>query len=204
MKSLCRTCRNHFNNYYNMKKIASLLFLFTCLLCGSISAQETTAPEPDFVGECFYLKNDGSTMKLEKSRTVARTKANAGLYIAGIGKVRTEIHIETPKSTSRIKGNNIKFIVKAVDNLSDPMSIISIFKFEEKKKYRKAEIASAGTFTGSTGNDMNYIDFDAKKYGESSYLLSIDNLKPGEYGIIVTNPNNKDEKQVIVSCFGVD
>ena len=57
-------------------------------------------------------------MKLEKSRTVARTKANAGLYIAGIGKVRTEIHIETPKSTSRIKGNNIKFIVKAVDNLS--------------------------------------------------------------------------------------
>jgi len=187
-----------------MKKIASLLFLFTCLLCGSISAQETTAPEPDFVGECFYLKNDGSTMKLEKSRTVARTKANAGLYIAGIGKVRTEIHIETPKSTSRIKGNNIKLIVKAVDNLSDPMSIISIFKFEEKKKYRKAEIASAGTFTGSTGNDMNYIDFDAKKYGESSYLLSIDNLKPGEYGIIVTNPNNKDEKQVIVSCFGVD
>ncbi|MBR2261910.1 MAG: hypothetical protein IJ916_09460 [Paludibacteraceae bacterium] len=186
-----------------MKKITTLLFLFTCLLCGSLYAQET-APEPDFVGECFYLKKDGSTMKLEKSRTVARTKANAGLYIAGIGKVKTEIHIETPKSTSRIKGSSIKLIVKAVDNLSDPMSIISIFKFEEKKKYRRAEIASAGTFSGSTGNDMDYIDFDAKKYGESSYLLSIENLKPGEYGIIVTNPNNKDEKQVIVSCFGID
>lgn len=186
-----------------MKKITTLLFLFTCLLCGSIHAQET-APEPDFVGECFYLKNDGSTMKLEKSRTVARTKANAGIFIAGIGKVKTEIHIETPKSTSRIKGSNIKLIVKAVDNLSDPMSIISIFKFEEKKKYRRAEVASAGTFSGSTGNDMDYIDFEAKKYGESSYLLSIENLKPGEYGIIVTNPNTKDEKQIIVSCFGID
>lgn len=163
------------------------------------------AVEPDFVGECFYVNADGSNMKLEKSRTVARTKANAGIFIVGMGKVRNEIHLETPHATTRISGSNIKLIVKAVDNLSDPMSIVRIFKFEQKKDYRKAVVSEVGTFSGAKGNDMDYVDFDAKKYGESSYYLEITKtLEPGEYGIIVTNPNNKDEKQVVVSCFGID
>ncbi len=185
-----------------MKKF-SLFILSALLFVANAVAQDY--PEPDFIGECFYIKADGSTMKLEKSRTVARTKANAGVFIAGIGKVKTEIHIETPASETRIKEKKgVKLVVKAVDNLSDPMSIIRIFKFEKKKNYRRAEIASVGTFTGSKGNDMEYVDFDAKKNGESSYLIIIDKIEPGEYGIIVTNPNNNDEKQVIVSCFGID
>lgn len=85
------------------------------------------------------------------------------------------------------------------------MTIIRIFKFETKKKYRKAVISEVGTFSGAKGNDLEYVDFEAKKYGQSSYYLSITNtLEPGEYGIIVTNPNNKDEKQIVVSCFGID
>lgn len=51
---------------------------------------------------------------------------------------------------------------------------------------------------------MDFVDFTAKKYGESSYLIEINHLEPGEYGITVTNPNNKDEKNLIVSCFGID
>ena len=182
-----------------------LLSVFAFLFFISVYAQDQEVVEPDFVGECFYLKADGTNVKLDKSRTVSRTKANAGIFIAGVGKVRDEIHLETPAAKTRISGRNIKLIVKAVDNLSDPMTIIRIFKFETKKKYRKAVISEVGTFSGAKGNDLEYVDFEAKKYGQSSYYLSITNtLEPGEYGIIVTNPNNKDEKQIVVSCFGID
>ncbi len=64
-------------------------------------------------------------------------------------------------------------------------------------------IAAAGTFN-TTSNDMEYLPFEAKKYGESSYLLTFEQRPAGEYGVIISNPNNVDEKMVIVSTFGID
>ena len=46
--------------------------------------------------------------------------------------------------------------------------------------------------------------FTAEKYGENSYYLTFGDAPAGEYGIIVTNPNNVDEKMIIVSAFGID
>ena len=34
--------------------------------------------------------------------------------------------------------------------------------------------------------------------------LTLDETPAGEYGITVSNPNNIDEKMVIVSAFGID
>ena len=51
---------------------------------------------------------------------------------------------------------------------------------------------------------MDYLRFSAEKYGESSYRLTFDERPAGEYGIIVSNPNNVDEKMVIVSTFAID
>ena len=36
------------------------------------------------------------------------------------------------------------------------------------------------------------------------YYLTLDESPVGEYGITVSNPNNIDEKMVIVSTFGID
>ena len=55
-----------------------------------------------------------------------------------------------------------------------------------------------------SSNHYKYIGFTGKKYGESSYLLTINNIASGEYGITINNPNTVDEKMLIVSCFGVD
>ena len=44
----------------------------------------------------------------------------------------------------------------------------------------------------------------AEKYGENSYYLTFGDAPAGEYGIIVTNPTNVDEKMIIVSAFGID
>ena len=63
---------------------------------------------------------------------------------------------------------------------------------------------NSGTLMKSRTNSKDMVRFNGKKYGESSYLIELKNLKPGEYGIIVSNPNNRDEKRTVVSCFGVD
>ncbi len=49
------------------------------------------------------------------------------------------------------------------------------------------------------------MDFNAKKYGKDSYYVVVDNMEAGEYGIYVTNPNEKDEKNsLVIATFGVD
>ena len=93
--------------------------------------------------------------------------------------------------------------MRVKDNAADPMSIVRIFRMKPAKKRRTAVIAAAGTFH-VTSNDMDYLSFSARKYGESSYYLTLDESPVGEYGITVSNPNNIDEKMVIVSTFGID
>jgi hypothetical protein len=52
---------------------------------------------------------------------------------------------------------------------------------------------------------LNNIDFNAKKYGESSYLIVIDGLEAGEYGILLGDPNNVTEKsQWKVTTFAIE
>ncbi|TXK70628.1 hypothetical protein [Mesonia sp. HuA40] len=94
--------------------------------------------------------------------------------------------------------------MRAINNETDPLSIIQVFKFKKKKKKRLAELSSVGTFSGGSSNNLDYLKFKAEKFGENSYLLSIENFERGaEYGVMVSNPNSLDEKQTIVSTFGV-
>jgi len=56
----------------------------------------------------------------------------------------------------------------------------------------------------SRTNYKDMVRFSGRKFGTSSYIIELKNLKPGEYGIIVTNPNSRDEKRTVVSCFGIN
>lgn len=172
------------------------------LMSGMAAAQQL---EPEFVGEVNYLKDPQTVVALEKQRTVLKTKAGASVYLTGIGKVKSKINVAGGQSPVRVPSSGkLQFIVRAVDNNSDPMSIVNVFRFKANSKARKAEVSSASSFGGTSQNNLDYVSFTAKKYGTSSYLIEIASLEPGEYGITVTNPNNKDEKSMIVSCFGVD
>ena len=113
--------------------------------------------------------------------------------------------VEGPSAAVRLDGSKpIRLIVKAVDNDTDPMAIINIFRFEHSKKQRLAELSSVSTFGSVKSNKLDYVPFTGRKYGESSYLLTLDKREPGEYGITVRNPNNLDEKSVIVSTFAIE
>ena len=80
---------------------------------------------------------------------------------------------------------NSQFIVRVSDNSINPNDVISITntKIENTKrtwKYSKPET----------------IEFKAKKYGTSSYVISVPRLHPGQYVISFKNSNS-------VNLFGV-
>lgn len=186
-----------------MKKI-----FYTALLgafVGLSPALATEIPEPDFIGEVVTILPDGSASKLEKETVLVRTRANASATILGIGKAKTKIIIDTPEAAVRLNSDdNIRFIVKAVDNATDPISIINVFRFEANKKRRLAELSSVSSFGSVKANKLERLRFSAEKYGEKSYLLTLIDKPDGEFGITVSNPNNRDEKGTIVSTFAIE
>lgn len=63
---------------------------------------------------------------------------------------------------------------------------------------------NSGTLMKSKTNSKELVRFSGKKYGSSSYLIELKDLAVGEYGIVVSNPNSRDEKRTVVSCFAID
>ncbi len=186
-----------------MKKVLFILSFFVVSICAK--AQVTVA-EPEFAEQVLVLTSDSEGTLLPRESGAIKTKAAASLYLTGIGKVKSRITLNGPTSQVKVANTGVtRLIVRAIDNNTDPKSFISVFKFEAKSKKRQAQIAEVGTFTGSSVNSLSNIDFNAKKYGESSYLIVIDGLDSGEYGILLGDPNNLTEKnQFKVTTFAIE
>lgn len=183
----------------------TLMSLFLILMISANLIGQENAQEPEFIGEAFILNQDQTITELEKETVQIKTRAGVSVYIAGIGKVKSKIEIAGCCSGSRLSTTkDLKIVVKAVDNRTDPLSIIQVFKLDSKKKKRLAEMASYGTFSGGSDNNLDFLKFKGSKYGESSYILTVKTIESGEYGITVKNPNNVDEKNIVVSTFGID
>ena len=183
-----------------MKNII-LLLLFGCF---SLSCVANEIEEPDFIGDVLLVSNE-EVIPLDKEIE----QFTSGVSWSANSWNATYMKIDGAKASVRIpKGTStVKLIIKAADNNSDPMSIISIFKFKEKRKNRETMLKvdnSDNAFRNSYTVTKNLQKFSGRKYGESSYEIQLNNLEPGEYGIVVKNPNAVDEKRVIVACFGIN
>lgn len=185
-----------------MKKIFLLLSILAATLARVLPAMAQVS-EPDFVGDAYLLKTDGSYVQLDKE---------IGDFTSGVSWTSNSwdalsLEVAGGKSQTRFSSDEaLQLVVRAVDNNSDPLTIISIYKFKAKKKTRSVVISedNSGTLMKSRTNSKDMIRFSGKKYGTSSYLITLKGLEVGEYGIVVSNPNNRDEKRVVVSCFAID
>lgn len=182
-----------------MKKLLPFLLILTCF---SVFSQNVK--EPDFIGEAFILNPDKSTIDMEKETVQLRTGAGVSIAFVTVAKTKTKIKVKGCCSKAICNPDKeLKIVVRAVDNETDPLSIINVFKFKRKKRKRMAELASYGLWSSST-NNLKRLKFKGRKYGKKSYILTINDFeRDTEYGVIVTNPNNKDEKSVIVSTFAI-
>lgn len=189
-----------------MKK---LIFVLAMVLCVSLntSAQEITIAEPEFAEETLLVVSNTEGSLLKRENGTVKTKAGASLYLTGIGKVKSRLTLAGPKSVNQAKGaSTTRLIIKAKDNTTDPNSFVNIFKFDiYNNKERRYQLAEVGTLSKAETNNLSSIDFKAKKYGECSYLIQMEDLTPGEYGIVLGDPNNQNTKNAMkVTTFTVE
>lgn len=155
------------------------------------------------MGEAYLLDTQNEFTQLDKEIG----EFSSGMSFSSNSWNALSLEIQGGESQTRIpSGESIKLIVRAVDNNSDPLTIISIYKFKANKKKRKVVLSedNSRTLMKSRTHTKDMVRFNGKKYGDSSYLITLKNLKVGEYGIIVSNPNAREEKRAIVSCFAID
>ena len=131
--------------------------------------------EPDFIGEVLLLNEDSSLTQLDKE---------IGDLVSGISWSTNSwdaltLEVNGSKSQLRLKLKSLQLIVRAVDN-------------------------NSGTLLKSKTHSENIIRFSGKRYGNSSYIINLEDLETGEYGVLVLNPNSNDQKRIVISCFSID
>lgn len=181
-----------------MKKI--LLLLVCCLGMNSYAQEPLQFAEPEFTGHVLTILPGDKTTQLIQESLAPRRRATTTSTLFGIGKIKDEVVLNTPHSPIRLKlSDGIAFIVRVPDNSIDPMSEITVFKFETTRKRRQAAYASIGTFGDIQSNTLLRQPFSARRFGTSSYLIVLKEPQVGEYGILVNAVSN-----INVSTFGID
>lgn len=178
--------------------------LFVALLCGLSAAaqvQPPIYPEPEFIGQVLAVRTDDTTQQLPQESLAPRHRSSTGQKLFGIGKDHIdEMTLSGPRAHVRFKtSDGIAFIIRVPDNRIDPMSVISIFRFKTKKKMRIAEYGSVSTFGDRQTNTLERQPFTSHRFGGSSYLVILKDIRGGEYGITVDALGSLN-----VSTFGVD
>lgn len=196
-----------------MKKIFILLLACCAGIRSQAQAPEATdAPEsaatetlvfsePEFVGQALAIRSNNKAEQLVQESLAPRHRSSTGQKLFGIGKDHIdEMTLKGPQAPIRFrKSDGIAFIIRVPDNMIDPMSVISVFRFKVKKKMRIAEYASVGTFGDQQSNTLERQPFTSRRFGSSSYLIILKDVQAGEYGITVDALGSLN-----VSTFGVD
>lgn len=103
------------------------------------------------------------------------------------------------------QGNDVRIIYRAENNNTDPMDFLRVVQFKKGKKDRKVQwkVFSSSLLGTEKERKNGYLPFDATKYGESSYLITIpaSALKEGEYGII--SPSMVEATIIPIATFGI-
>jgi hypothetical protein len=181
----------------------AFLILLLSLCSNLLPAQTIHINEPKFDGSIIYANDTvGDGIPLEKlvsqikSPTLLKTMASGG-------KVISYAFVKNCCSSVRIaQRTKLSFLVPYIDR-ADPVEYLKIFKMTSEKKTRAVKIGQAKMKVFGEPDvevvDSDYLKFTYQKYGERSYLVTIDALEPGEYAMAVNT-----QKLGMFYCFGVD
>lgn len=182
-------------------KTLLMAVMMNITFAGNAMAQNVT--EPEYIGQVAHIQEDGKHLILTKEEAQMKTKTSGFGYIPIPGsslldKGKTFLQVKGCSSPTKIDKGKVTFIIRVKDNNEDPKNALGIFKFEAKKKERRFMMAEVGILSGAKAiSSFNTIPYEVKKHGESSYLVTIGDLTPGEYGIVTSDIGN-------VSTFSVE
>ena len=187
-----------------MKKIlmTSFVAMFTMT---SVMAQVTVA-EPKDAEETLMLVSNREGVLLDQEKGTIKASADASILIIGTGKMRSRLTLKGTQSSSKVKGSaNTRLIISVKDNTIDPTSFIEIFKFEVTEKERRYLLKEIGVLMKTDSENHSIVDYKATKYGKNSYLVTMTGLTPGEYGIVIKDPQKpKIKNGMKVATFTVE
>lgn len=211
-----------------------LIILFLVCASQILMAQpgNIAYPNPEYANEVYLYRKDSAVklMRLEKNGSKMDTKTKFG----GIGGAESGYTMDGEKSTVRFtSGNNLSFVysnssVSASTNpaadstmrangldpsmmqqgmggMSDPATMITLYKVDATKGKRKIYLAkSGGYFGGGKNKSSDKCTFSVKKIREGYWELVPDKpLKRGEYAFSMmgTGMNAMD---VVLYAFAVE
>lgn len=167
----------------------NLTFLLLFML-GSLVLNAQNVNEPEFIGQVVALNSDNTVVTLEKESASMKAKSsNFGLIpVPGsslLDKTKMLLTVKGKTSKTVLPKGTLKFILRADNNNRDPKDMLGIFQFDVAKKERRYKMSEVGIINGyQSKTDTNTVDYDAVKYGTSSYLITIKDVAPGQYAII--------------------
>ena len=164
--------------------ISIVMMFVTVLLFGQI-----TAPEPEYVGQVVVLNADGTTTLLQKETASIKTKSSKWgmIPVPGSGlldKAKVKLTLKGKESPISVQSGTVTLIVRAASNETDPRQVFGIMKLDVEKKARTFPMGDYSLMGGSNATlSYSNVAFTAEKYGNSSYVVTIDNAEAGEYAV---------------------
>lgn len=147
--------------------------------------------EPEFIGDCFWIKDSVPDKLLEKQEYTRSRKTPSLLFING-------------KDTSNVRipaESEIKFIVRVTNNDLSPLQQIYIFQLGIDKRTKQRSIDTTRyPFLNpkAKGKTLRLVSYTFTKIGNSSFEISFKLKEAGEYAVYVTGCDKT------FSLFGVD
>lgn len=151
--------------------------------------------EPEYKGQVAIINTDSTTTLLQKETGEHKAKSSAWgmIPIPGsslLDKTKAYLYVKGAESPNKITSKKFSLIIRVKDNSEEPKNAFGIFKFETKKNERRFKMVDIGFGSASTTTNFTNVDYEAKKFGTSSYLVTIHDLPAGEYGVVANGFDN--------------
>ena len=133
--------------------------------------------EPEFEQEAILVINETEGIPLEIEHSKLRATANVGMALLGVPKGSEYYQLEGPESPVTLDASaynhDLHIIISWSDNKRSPKRLFQIIPLEIQKKRRIYNVAKLTAFKGTVAADQGYVNFNAEKYGDHSYLITI-------------------------------
>lgn len=163
-----------------MKKVFFMALAFVAAVGMNAQVIDPAAisiEEPEFEQEAILVINETEGIPLEIEHSKLRATANVGMALLGVPKGSEYYQLEGPESPVTLDASaynhDLHIIISWSDNKRSPKRLFQIIPLEIQKKRRIYNVAKLTAFKGTVAADQGYVNFNAEKYGDHSYLITI-------------------------------
>lgn len=188
-----------------MKKVA----LFICLCLAGIQSYAQKQIVPEEIYGVAVLQEDSTTTLLGVEKVLYKQKSSPLSIVPVVGlaaKHKSMMIVKGNTSKTVVKPGNLQLVARVRNNSKKGRDVIFVTKLDVDKKSRSFKVLEGSLFQGNiVDSHYNNTEWKCEKYGENAYIVSFDNIEPGEYwvGIWADETDEAHRSNLLVSTFSV-